>query len=141
MTKNFFLILLLLVAVGFLLNNYLVSSQDKPIPAVTDLPVQEQQLVGVDNQPTGDNQNEMETYTLADVKEHSSASDCWLVIEGKVYDVTAYIKQGIHPGGEAILLGCGSDASELFRNRPNGSGSHSEKAEGYLANFYIGDLE
>lgn len=141
MTKKFLLVLLLLVTAGFLLNKYLVSSQDKPLPAVTELLDQGQQSVGSDNQPTDDKQKEMRTYTLADVKEHSSASDCWLAIEGKVYDVTAYIKQGIHPGGEAILLGCGSDATELFRNRPNGSGSHSEKAEGYLVNFYLGDLE
>jgi len=80
------------------------------------------------------------SYTLADVSAHAEPTDCWLAIDGKVYDVTGYIEKGIHPGGEAILFGCGKDATEIFKNRPNGSGSHSEKAFGFLENFYIGDL-
>lgn len=32
----------------------------------------------------------LEKYTLEDVSHHSSPSDCWLVIWGKVYDVTRW---------------------------------------------------
>lgn len=79
-------------------------------------------------------------YTLAEIAEHATADDCWLVIEGKVYDVTTYIDGGKHPGGAALLQGCGKDSTELFNDRPNGSGAHSENARGYLENFYIGEL-
>lgn len=78
-------------------------------------------------------------YTLAQVAGHSSPEDCWLVIEGKVYDVSNYADT--HPGEEAVYLGCGKDATEMFNDRPNGSGAHSEKARSFLPNFYIGDLE
>ena len=81
------------------------------------------------------------SYTLAEIAEHSEADDCWFAIEGKVYDVTDYIADQRHPGGAAILEGCGLDATELFNTRPMGSGTpHSEKARSFLPNFEIGTL-
>jgi cytochrome b involved in lipid metabolism len=38
------------------------------------------------------------TITLAECQEHMSDKDCWLVIEGKVYDVTPFLDE--HPGGQ-----------------------------------------
>lgn len=79
-----------------------------------------------------------EAITLEQVALHSIQSDCWLAIRGKVYDVTTFFT---HPGGEAILEGCGTDATFLFENRPSGSGTpHSSIAEQALVNFYIGEL-
>lgn len=82
-----------------------------------------------------------ESFTLADIAKHETAEDCWLAIEGGVYDVTPFIASGKHPGGEAILQGCGKDATELFNTRPMGSGTpHSDKARDNLINFKIGTL-
>lgn len=78
-----------------------------------------------------------QTISSEELKKHNSASDCWLAIEGKVYDVTSFITS--HPGGIAITLGCGKDATTLFRLRPNGT-SHSQQAEQMLPKFYVGDL-
>ncbi|KAF5200624.1 Cytochrome b5, partial [Thalictrum thalictroides] len=41
-------------------------------------------------------------FTLAEVSKHNNSKDCWLVINGKVYDVTGFL--GDHPGGGEILL-------------------------------------
>ena len=71
--------------------------------------------------------------TLADVAKHATAADCWLAIDGKVYNVTSFIPN--HPGGEAILRGCGKDASDMFNSR------HGERAKALLPSFYIGDLK
>jgi predicted heme/steroid binding protein len=80
------------------------------------------------------------SYTLSDVAEHDSAGDCWLAINGKVYDVTDYISS--HPGGQAILEGCGKDATTLYENRPMGSETpHSASARTELEKYLIGDLE
>ena len=79
-------------------------------------------------------------YTLTEVAEHSTPEDCWLAIEGKVYDVTGYIADGIHPGGEAIFLGCGKEATDLFNEIPGEGEPHSERARGFLPNFEIGTL-
>ena len=80
------------------------------------------------------------TITLTEIAEHNSADDCWFAIEEKVYDATEYIAGQKHPGGVAIVQGCGTDATEIFNERPNGSGSHSEKARGFLPNYEIGVL-
>jgi cytochrome b involved in lipid metabolism len=82
---------------------------------------------------------EEETYTLTQVAEHNSNDDCWLVLDGKVYDVTGFI--GSHPGGAAIIEGCGTDATTLFETRPMGSGTpHSINARNLQENYYIGEL-
>ena len=76
--------------------------------------------------------------TMAEIAKHNSASDCWLLISGKVYDVTGYIDS--HPGGRrAIISTCGTDATVAFETK-DGMGSHSQAAWNLLSNYYIGDL-
>ncbi|MCC6711538.1 MAG: cytochrome b5 domain-containing protein [Candidatus Pacebacteria bacterium] len=151
MNKKFLVVLVLLLIAGFLVNSYLLTAKNKQTTDTSATEEQADKLTATDEQQiapaedkTADDsvaEDKMtQAYTLADVSAHASPEDCWLAIDGKVYDVTGYIEKGIHPGGEAILFGCGKDATEIFKNRPNGSGSHSEKAFGFLENFYIGDL-
>ncbi|MBN2517387.1 MAG: cytochrome b5 domain-containing protein [Candidatus Altiarchaeota archaeon] len=79
------------------------------------------------------------TYTIGEISAHDSREDCWLLISGKVYDVTDFIQS--HPGGTAILEGCGKDATSLYETKPMGSGTpHSEDARARLPDYYIGDL-
>ncbi|MBU1033563.1 cytochrome b5 domain-containing protein [Patescibacteria group bacterium] len=81
-------------------------------------------------------------YSLAEVEKHNTKDNCWFAVSGKVYDVTPYVASGMHPGKEAILEGCGKDATVLFNTRPMGSGTaHSDRARDYLNNFQIGDLQ
>lgn len=77
-------------------------------------------------------------YTLDEIAPHSTKDDCWIAIEGKVYDVTEFIEK--HPGGEAILFGCGKDASEIFNKRPSDGEPHSENARLQLPGYFRGDL-
>ncbi|MBL7022211.1 cytochrome b5 domain-containing protein [Patescibacteria group bacterium] len=82
----------------------------------------------------------IQTYTMNEVSLHNSKDSCWLLLNGKVYDVTPMIDG--HGGGDAILEGCGTNATELYETRPMGSGTpHSKKAYTFLPNYYIGDLE
>jgi cytochrome b involved in lipid metabolism len=77
--------------------------------------------------------------TLDEVAKHNSNSDCWMVIDGKVYDVTKYTSS--HPGGvSSIDMGCGRDATELYNTKGGGGNSHSSYARTLLNDFYIGDL-
>jgi len=91
---------------------------------------------------TGDIQGGEETaelYTLEDIAAHDNEDSCWIAVDGKVYDVTEFI--GPHPGGTALLEGCGMDSTDLYETRPMGSGTpHSSKARQLLDDFYIGDL-
>lgn len=77
------------------------------------------------------------TYTLDEIATHSGAESCWMAIEGSVYDVTSYANG--HPGGEAILAGCGKDATEYYNNRGN-EGPHSQRARDMLPEYLIGQL-
>ncbi len=87
--------------------------------------------------PTGD---DMKTFTLEEVAKHSTPNDCWMVVDDMVYDVTPYIAQQKHPGGAAILDGCGKDATSIFKLRPQDGKPHSEGATNMLSKFMIGQL-
>merc|ERR1712127_709314 len=52
-------------------------------------------------------------YTMEEVAKHNSKQSCWVVLDGKVLDVTSFLSE--HPGGElAILTFAGKDATEEF---------------------------
>ena len=42
------------------------------------------------------------TFGLADCKQHTTEKDCWLIIGGKVYNVTDFLDE--HPGGFDIII-------------------------------------
>jgi predicted heme/steroid binding protein len=55
----------------------------------------------------------MSIYTVEEVSTHNSAQSCWIIIHGKVYDVTKFLV--LHPGGRNVLLKvAGKDASKEF---------------------------
>jgi hypothetical protein len=75
------------------------------------------------------------TITIKEVAQHSTAADCWSVVNGNVYDLTQWINE--HPGGSGPVESmCGIDASTPFNNQHNGQG----EPETALANFQIGTL-
>lgn len=77
--------------------------------------------------------------TLEEVSKHNSPEDCWLIINGKVYDVTNYLN--FHPGGpETIIPYCGRDATQAFNTMGGRGHPHSPRAYMLLSQFYIGDL-
>jgi len=78
--------------------------------------------------------------TKEEAAKHDTVQDCWLIIDGKVYDVTSYVDS--HPGQESILEGCGMDSTELYETRPMGSGTpHSSNARKQLEEYFIGEIE
>nr|AAO27755.1 reductase [Fusarium sporotrichioides] len=77
----------------------------------------------------------MEEYTVKQVAEHNKPDDSWLIIHGKVYDVTRYIRD--HPGGADVLVeAAGIDASEDFDNA-----GHSEDAFEIMEDLCIGKIK
>ncbi|MEM5948106.1 cytochrome b5-like heme/steroid binding domain-containing protein [Spirochaetia bacterium 38H-sp] len=104
------------------------------------LGAQEKKSIQADSKETATVEKPLSYYTMEEVKQHADAGECWLVIDDKVYDLTEFVN--MHPGGKAILQGCGKDATRLFEERPMGSGTpHSDRARKLLENYLIGYLK
>ncbi|KAG1139162.1 hypothetical protein G6F36_015984 [Rhizopus arrhizus] len=51
--------------------------------------------------------------SLEEVQKHKSKDDIWVIIHGKVYDLTKFLPE--HPGGQKIILKyAGKDATDAF---------------------------
>ena len=75
----------------------------------------------------------LKEYTLADIAQHNRQKDIWIVVKGKVYDVTPYVEE--HPGGLAILRNAGGDATEGFHGP-----QHPPRVFDIIDDFLIGKL-
>ncbi|XP_030533923.1 cytochrome b5 [Rhodamnia argentea] len=74
-------------------------------------------------------------FALAEVAEHNNSQDCWLVIGGKVYDVTKFLED--HPGGDEVLLSAtGKDATDDFEDV-----GHSSSARAMMDEYLLGDID
>ncbi|KAF6258879.1 cytochrome b5-like heme/steroid binding domain-containing protein [Scenedesmus sp. NREL 46B-D3] len=72
------------------------------------------------------------TFTLDECKKHTSDKDCWLVVHGKVYNVTDFLEE--HPGGyDIILTSAGKDSTQDFEEI-----GHSNSARELLEKYLIG---
>ena len=70
-------------------------------------------------------------YTIEKVKANASATSCWTVIKGNVYDLTAWINQ--HPGGSSSIKSlCGVDGSSAFAAQHQGESKPESRLAGYL---------
>jgi cytochrome b involved in lipid metabolism len=119
---------LVLLAIGGMLIFYLSKYQRLVNPSPS-----ERNLIA--EQPFG---SQAQRYTLAQVQAHAIESDCWLIIDEKVYDVTGFIMD--HPGGaNRIIPYCGQDASTAFATQ-GGIGFHSAVAKQLLQKLEIGEL-
>ncbi len=70
------------------------------------------------------------SYTMAQIAPHNTATDCWEVINGNVYNLTDFLSQ--HSGGSSVIAAqCGKDATAAFNSGPH-SGSTINALSGYL---------
>ena len=84
-------------------------------------------------QPTQQQQKQKRNFTSAEVAQHDQKDSLWIILKGKVYDVTPYIDE--HPGGSAIFRHGGQDSTEGFFGP-----QHPERVFDLIDDFYIGDL-
>lgn len=71
--------------------------------------------------------------TRAELAQHSTFDECWIVIGGKVYDFTEW--KDHHPGGAFVArMYAGRDATAEF------SDFHSKAALKHMEIFCVGDL-
>ncbi|KKR28269.1 MAG: hypothetical protein UT61_C0053G0005 [Candidatus Woesebacteria bacterium GW2011_GWA1_39_8] len=84
--------------------------------------------------------NKRNVRTEEAIAKHNKAEDCWLIVDGNVYDVTVFVAQ--HPGGSDLIVGyCGGDATAAFNTRDkNPPEKHSSFAASLLRSYYIGPV-
>jgi predicted heme/steroid binding protein len=76
----------------------------------------------------------MPNFTIQDVGKHNTAGDCWIIVHGKVYDVTSFLSE--HPGGKKVLVkAAGTDASKQFDQFHN-----KAILEKWGPQLYVGDI-
>ncbi|XP_057531403.1 cytochrome b5-like [Amaranthus tricolor] len=74
-------------------------------------------------------------HSFQDVAKHNHKDDCWLIISGKVYNVTSFLDD--HPGGDDVLIqATAKDATDEFEDI-----GHSENARDMLKDYYVGEID
>lgn len=72
-------------------------------------------------------------YTWQEIAKHNTAESAWVIVRGRVYDVTGFLDK--HPGGrEMLLLSAGRECTDLFAMYH----ALSDKPERFLAAYDIG---
>ncbi|KAM7268325.1 hypothetical protein ACFE04_010491 [Oxalis oulophora] len=80
-------------------------------------------------------ESDPKVHAFEEVAKHNQTKDCWLVISGKVYDVTPFMDD--HPGGDEVMLSAtGKDATNDFEDV-----GHSDAARDMLEKYYIGEID
>jgi len=77
------------------------------------------------------------TYTREQVAQHNTEQDCWVILEGKVLDLSGFASD--HPGRSAFMHAAGKDATEMMSKIHRGAG-HSADAYVWTKSFVIGTL-
>jgi cytochrome b involved in lipid metabolism len=69
--------------------------------------------------------------TLARVKANNTASSCWSIINGNVYNLTSWISN--HPGGKSAITSlCGIDGTSAFNSQHRNESKPESRLTGYL---------
>ncbi|KAH7430367.1 hypothetical protein KP509_09G095800 [Ceratopteris richardii] len=72
---------------------------------------------------------------FAELAQNCTSEKCWVLIGGKVYDVTRFLVE--HPGGDDVILSAtGKDATDDFEDV-----GHSKTARDMLKDYYIGEMD
>jgi len=75
---------------------------------------------------------------MLDVYEHNTPEDCWVVFDGKVYDLSEYLPN--HDKFMDIRDWCGMDMTADFKDKAGAGRDHREGSYDLLEEYYIADL-
>lgn len=78
-------------------------------------------------------------YTVADVAQHDTSTDCWMIFEDKIYDFTDYLNR--HDRYMEIDEWCGKDMTEDFKDKAGIGRDHRSSTYNLLDQYYVGNLK
>ncbi|SNX85357.1 probable SCS7 - required for hydroxylation of ceramide [Melanopsichium pennsylvanicum] len=86
---------------------------------------------------TAPSSSKMQLFSTDDVSKHNTSVSCWVIHQGKVYDVTNFVQD--HPGGDDLILRyAGKDMGDIMDDPQEHS--HSDSAYELLQEHIIGRL-
>ena len=125
-----------LILGGIFIVGFLQKQLNESSPTATPTTQSSDTINNTSAQNTSQN---VTTYTMTEIVKHSSESNCWLLINNIVYDVTKFISD--HPGGVAqIIPYCGKEATKAFDTQGGRGRPHSPTADEMLKDYFIGNL-
>lgn len=78
-------------------------------------------------------------FTLTEINKHNRQTDCWMLIDKQVYDVSKYLPS--HPSNpDFILPWCGKEASQAWETKTIGR-PHSPRAHQLLEKYLVGTID
>jgi len=77
-------------------------------------------------------------FTILEVSKHNTKTDCWVIIQNKVYDLTNFMKN--HTGGNDPLQVAGGDATHLFFSIHPKRARDMLESEDFISKYYIGKV-
>lgn len=78
--------------------------------------------------------------SLQELAKHSTANDCWIEINGKIYDVTEYLGKHKSAHDYDYTKWCGKGASKAWADKDGQSRGHNRKAHLILKRYLIGEI-
>lgn len=109
------------------------TPKEKPKEDIKETPEEETKPVVIPD-------NDTVYVSMSEVQKHTQFNDCWIILEGKVYDAKVLIST--HPSGRMVINYCGKDATNFIKTQLfKGDVDFLKNAEGYLKQSYIGDLQ
>merc|ERR1712137_1275665 len=91
---------------------YLLGSDARPV-SLSQLTGKATANTPAEKAPVNEAVKAADGYSMEEVEKHNKNTDCWVVLHGRVLNVTSFLKE--HPGGElAIMTFAGKDATKEF---------------------------
>ena len=77
--------------------------------------------------------------TPAEITKHNTTSDCWIIVNSKVYNISGYASS--HPGGTRNIANyCGKESTNAFDTKGGNGNPHSTSANNMLDQYFVGNL-
>lgn len=76
----------------------------------------------------------LKTYSKFQVSLHNTKQDAWIIYKNKVYDITPFLKENIHPASNNPII------KKLGKDITNDINFHSNKAKKMLKKYIIGKI-
>lgn len=79
-------------------------------------------------------------FTREEISKHNSKSDCWIIVDNEVYDITVAVQDHLryqYP----LDPWCGKEASKAWHNKDGKNKAHSRKAQLMLKELRKGKVK